>query len=196
MWRLSSDAEPMPHGHSHHNELNRVAFWLVPQRPGRMELSKVICGLAHKFSSPIFEPHVTVYSCLRSSEQTELKILAKLAQQRSSFVCQVTDICVTDRLTHALYLHLNAPSTAYQIYESFHHQVPKPSNYVFEPHLSLVYAHLNDFNQNDLIAKTIVAQRQICFDQLWAVAIPDKIQSMDDCVGWQTLLTCRLQSGE
>lgn len=186
----------MPYGHSHHNELNRVAFWLVPHRPVRVELSKVIVRLSQKFSSPIFEPHVTVYSCLRSSGQTELNILAKLAQQRAPFVCQVTDISVSDRLTQALCLHLNAPSTAYQIYESFHHQVPRPSNYVFEPHLSLVYAHLNGINQNDLMAKTIVAQRDICFDQLWAVAIPDKIQSMDDCFGWQTLMTCRLQSGE
>jgi hypothetical protein len=181
---------------SHHNELSRVAFWLVPQQKVRLELSKVICQLAQTFSSPIFVPHVTLYSCLRTSLQTELGLLAKLAQQTPSLVCQVTEQNVSDRLTQALFVHLSAPPSAYKIYENLHLQVPKPSTYAFDPHLSLLYTHLTLFHQNKLMAKTLVEQREICFDQLWAVAIPDKIEKKNDCVGWQTLLTCRLNPRE
>jgi len=174
--------------------LPRVAFWLVPQYEDRYKLSRQIDSLAERFSSPCFVPHVTLYSCFRSPDQQELAHFARLAGTFETISMRVKALDSRDRIAQALYLDLMQNDDASQLYRALHECVPRPSNYQFRPHLSLLYQHLSEDDCKTLQRDLTILVEEISFNELWAVAIPARLASLEDFYGWQTLLICRLDS--
>jgi hypothetical protein len=174
--------------------LPRVAFWVVPRLQERLLLEKMIASFAQQYSSPVFLPHVTLCSCDRSEASQELNLLALLAKSCAPFSMSVESLGSSDRLAQAFFLGLRKCKEAEYLSQSFAAEVACTANYSFEPHLSLVYQDLPMAERNKLTAGWSSPLQTICFDQLWAVAIPAKIKTLQDFYGWQPLVTCQLDS--
>jgi 2'-5' RNA ligase len=174
--------------------LPRVAFWLVPRLQERLLLGKIIASFAQQYSSPEFLPHVTLCSCDRSEARQELKLLASLAKSCAPFSMSVEASGSSDRLAQAFFLGLRKCEEAECLSQSFAAEVACAANYSFEPHLSLVYQNLPVAERNKLTTGWSSPLQTICFDQLWAVAIPAQIKTLQDFYGWQPLLACQLDS--
>lgn len=174
--------------------LTRVAFWLVPGPTERTLLGKEIASFAEQYDSPVFTPHVTLYSCERSEMQHELGLLASLSRYISPFNMSVESLGGSDRLAQTFYLGLDRCDEAEQLHQDLATGLPNTSNYSFEPHLSLIYQSLSESELQKLIDDWCSPLQTICFDQLWAVAIPAQIKTLDDFSGWQPLLVCQLDS--
>lgn len=177
-----------------HRILPRVAYWLVPQRQQRQKLQALILALAKRFSAPVFVPHVTVYTCSRSSQQQELAVLAALAGS-----CPAVTLCPVgldgkDTLTRSLFVKFTAAPVVESLHQSLHRTVPLPSSYELTPHLSLLYQVLPAAVRDVLVCETVFPRQEILFDELWAVAIPAQLKTLDDMVGWQPLMIGRLAS--
>ncbi len=174
--------------------LPRVAFWLVPGQPERKILQDLIADLAGRFSAPEFIPHVTIYSCRRSVLQEELAIMAGLAGRCPLVTLRTDGLAFSDRLTHALFVKLNSAKTLRWLREALQNELPQASIHEFEPHVSLLYQFLPASVRARLAGEIKLPMHEICFDQIWAVAIPETIHSAENLSGWQTLLSCRLAS--
>jgi 2'-5' RNA ligase len=175
-------------------DLSRVAFWLVPRRQQRQELQTLIKALAKRFSAPAFVPHVTVYSCRRSVKQHELAVMAALAGNCTAVAFGAAGIAGKDLLTQALFVKLTPDAFIRSLYRTLHSAVPYPSAYELTPHLSLLYQKLPTTVREELVRATTLPWQTFHFDELWAVAIPEQLKTLDDCVGWQPLVGCRLAS--
>lgn len=174
--------------------LPRMAIWLVPGRSQRDKLQKLIDALAKRYGAPTFVPHVTVYSCLRSQHQQELALVSKIAAKFQPVVMAAGNLSGSARLTRALFVELDLSPDAAAINAWLQRSVPLPSTYTFQPHLSLLYAHISDAERKKLSDEINLGMQQIVFDELWAVAIPRQLVSREDLLGWQLLLSCRLAS--
>lgn len=176
--------------------LPRVAIWLVPGQPERTILQHLIADLAVRFSAPRFIPHVTVYSCRRSPSQRELAVTAALAGQCPSLALRTEGLVCGDRLTRACYVRLAADTRFHRLRKSLQDALPRTPADGFEPHLSLLYQFLPATDRARLAGGIRLPVREITFDQIWAVAIPEAINKRENLLGWQTLLQCRLDSGK
>lgn len=180
--------------HGDISELPRVAFWLVPRRQERAILQSIIVALANRYSVPAFVPHVTVYTCKRTQEQRELAVMAGLARRCRPFAMQRLGLSGKDRLTQALFASLQQDAAIVELSQLMRAGVPLPSNYHIEPHLSLLYQNISEAERETLVQEIQIPLRKISFDELWAVAIPDQLNTLDDLDDWQNLLICRLDS--
>jgi len=174
--------------------LSRVAFWLVPRRQQRQKLQTLILALAERFSAPVFVPHVTFYSCRRSEQQHELAVMAALAGSCPAVTLGTVGIAGKDRLTQALFVELTADPVIRNLHLALHGSLPHPCGYDLTPHLSLLYQRLPTAVREELVRATTLPWQVLHFDELWAVAIPEQLETLDDCAGWQPLVTCRLAS--
>lgn len=169
-------------------ELPRVAFWLVPSRHERAILQSIIVSLADRCSAPAFVPHVTVYTCARTQEQRELAVMAGLARRCRIFSMQRLGLSCKGFLTQALFASLQEDTATIELSQLLHAGVPQPSNYRLEPHLSLLYQNISVTDREVLAQDIQIPLLKINFDELWAVAIPDQLMTLDDLDGWQNLL--------
>jgi hypothetical protein len=174
--------------------LPRVAIWLVPRQPERDILQAVIAALADRFSAPEFVPHATIYSCRRSTPQTELAVTAALARHCPPLTLRTAGMTFTDRLTRAFFVRLSSGKTLQWLRKALQTELRQTSIEDFEPHLSLLYQVLPVSDRTQLIEKIRLPFDEIVFDQIWAVAIPETLNATENLTGWQTLLHCRLDS--
>lgn len=172
--------------------LTRVAIWLVPREPERKILQSLITDLATRFSAPEFVPHVTVYSCQRTSPQKELAITAALAGRCPPLTLRTEGLACSDRLTRAFFVRLASDETLLWLRKSLQKELPCSSADDFAPHLSLLYHFLPLADRLKLAGETRLPCKEIIFDQIWAVAIPEAINIAEHFSGWQTLFRCRL----
>ena len=178
----------------HRRHLSRIAFWLVPTKPERRVLSREIATFAEQHASPVFLPHVTLYSCKRSDAQEELSLLASLTKHYSPVTMAVDSLGGKDRLAQAFCLKLRRNEIVEEMSRNLADSVPCPSYYSFNPHLSLIYQDLTNHQRKMLKETWISPCETIHFDQLWAVAIPSRIKEVQDFYGWQPMLICKLDS--
>lgn len=174
--------------------LPRLAIWLVPRQPERGILQALIADLADRFSAPGFVPHATVYSCRRSPLQNELAITAALARHCPALTLCTAGTASRDRLTRACFVRLGSNTTLRWLRQSLQNKLPPTAADDFEPHVSLLYQNLPETDRAKLAKEIWLPFDEICFDQIWAVAIPETIKGPENLTGWQTLLSCRLDS--
>lgn len=173
--------------------LPRVAFWLVPEQKMRERLQQQVDALARRYGSPIFLPHLTLYSCQRTPEQVELGLAAALAEQATPLSLQVLGNGTDAQLSRTLFLHFAQSGALSSLHQRLHAAVRQPSTYRLDPHLSLLYQDLSDAERDRLADELAMPLQKIRFDELRVVAIPQKLQSLQDYVGWETLLAVRLR---
>lgn len=174
--------------------LPRVAIWLVPRQPDCAILQALIADLAGRFSSPEFIPHMTIFSCRRSSLQEELAITAALARSCPPLILRTNGLAFRDSLTQALFVRLRSDNKLYWLRDSLEDKLRQTSTHDFEPHVSLLYQFLPAPVREKLAREIRLPLQEINFDQIRAVAIPETIHTTENLSGWQTLLSCRLAS--
>ncbi|NIQ09825.1 MAG: hypothetical protein GWO08_01345 [Gammaproteobacteria bacterium] len=122
----------------------------------------------------------------------ELAVAARLAASFQVLTLEIDALSGSDKLTETLFVNFQENEEIKDIYSQLHANVHSASSYELHPHLSLLYQKLTAQERDLLIEETAIGLQSIQFNELWAVAIPEQLSSLDDFRGWQTLLTCRL----
>lgn len=173
--------------------LTRVAFWLVPESGPRTTMRQLIHDFAERYRAPVFEPHVTLFSCPRTPGQEELAHLARLARGTAPLTLSVDSQAMTaDLLAKTLYLPVAEIPALESLQHSLCQTLPASSPYQFEPHLSLLYQALTEAERQQLTAEVQWSAKPVRFAELRAMAIPQQLQAVEDFLGWQPLLVARL----
>lgn len=156
----------------------KVAFWLIPS--DRDFYQSLIHDLAQRYNAPIFQPHVTLYS----GNFEHSKILEFL-QTPIDLVLPIDRIQYSNQFTKALFIQLVSTPQLNRLSQSI--QAFFGSLYSFDPHLSLIYAQLDEAEQRSLSKEIQLRDRTIHFDHLSAIEIPTPPQTRKDVEAWREI---------
>ena len=167
--------------------LERMSIWLIPCDEHKILLSKYIVELSKKLQSPVFEPHVTLYSgqISRTSVKQSLDYAAKHCKP---ITLEAKNIRTEDILTKTLYLSLKDSKDLSYLSELFKSYF-FPSSFSLDPHLSLAYKILPKSARESLVRETRLPFKDIKFSSIKAIHTPIPMKSEDDIKTWEVLFS-------
>lgn len=120
--------------------------------------------------------------------------MAALASRYPAVTMRPAGLASKERLSQCLFIGFHNNPAVYEFYKDLQDVDSHQSAFELYPHMSLLYQMLPGYLRQALIRETILPWQEIVFKELWAMAIPEKLRSLQDFVGWQPLLVCRLAS--
>lgn len=152
------------------NSMNslQVSIWLLPKDSESESLSRVIKSLAQKFDSPLFEPHVTLYSVKIPAENLiSLKEnLKNRVKDFDSLTLNLLGIGQNGALFKTLYLQLQNSKELNNLYEIIRTVLGKYGDYEIDPHLSLLYKEGLTSEEKTKSVENIEFSSEINFDKI------------------------------
>lgn len=159
------------------------ALWLLPQAQRATALKETVRTLARRFASPIFEPHVTVYSGTTRDFQQTIDHFHQLPA--APMVLEVSGFFQSGIYTQTFGLRFALHAGLRELSERMkHHAANGADHYQLNPHLSLIYANLDEPTRTSLINTTPMPQSPIVFDRL-ALITPGAVGDWRHVDSWQ-----------
>jgi hypothetical protein len=163
----------------------QLAFWLLPCERDRAALAEIIAQLAQRFGVPEFEPHVTIYAGPLGENDDAEALVNAAAEGFAPIALQPLRMMTSPVFTKTLFIEFEPGDELARMHGRLSTRVEKPSGYVLSPHLSLLYASLDDDARAGLLREISRPSAPLCFDAVCAVLVPDKIERSSDVSGWQ-----------
>ena len=147
-------------------EIARTEFtlWLTPAEPLRSALRSIIGLLAATLDAVEFEPHVTVF-CGPSTEAAARGLVQKIASRTSPVVLTADRLDQTEIFTKTLFVQFHESAPLRRMFETVKASSP-PSDYVLNPHLSLLYRKLTAVKRQELCETLAVPTGAYSFDRV------------------------------
>ena len=142
-----------------------ISLWLTPQEPLRTTLNAIVRRLARDLDAVEFEPHVTVF-CGRLSDDEAEAAASALGARFGPIQLTAERLSYTDAFTKTLFVQFQKSNKAQQLFEAARRAYLRPSDYSFNPHLSLVYKTLPKARQEQLRQTLDVPIGAYLFDQI------------------------------
>jgi hypothetical protein len=146
-----------------------IAFWLAPTSSQRRHLAAIIDWLGRELNAPSFEPHVTLYAGARNADDDVEKLLTEAAHEVGPIDLRVTAVRTSPKLFQALYLEFEPDSQSKRLYRLFQAGLRPSLQYVFKPHLSLLYKVLPATTRAALARRFDFVGQRITFEEIAAV---------------------------
>jgi hypothetical protein len=156
----------------------KVAFWLIPT--DRTFYQSLIHDLAQRYDAPIFQPHITLYS-----GNFERNRILEFLRTPIDITLEIDRIQYSDQFTKSLFIQLVSNPQLEQLSESIRTYFGSP--YSLDPHLSLIYADLDEAEKRSLSEEIRLLDRFIRFDRLTAIEVPRKPQTREDVESWREI---------
>lgn len=152
----------------------RWSVWLEPCSADTVRYRKLISKCCEKFSSPVFDPHVTLFGRVGIEPESTFSFFDDLISNHRSFSLKTIGVTTGEPPWKSLFIQLetceallNLQSNINNLFKSFRH-------YTFDPHISLAYGDLT-INQNEM--DVIALPESIRFSAVALVMTPDTIES-------------------
>lgn len=118
------------------------ALWLIPREPMFNLLAGRISALSREYSTPLFEPHVTLLSGITSQEQEILAKSRLLASSLKPVHVELGDVDYLDEYFRCLFFRIVSASPIMKAHHAAQKTFGLENEPAFEPHLSLLYGKL------------------------------------------------------
>lgn len=172
---------------------NKVAFWLIPSKENRAYFQEIIDTLSQEYEAPSFTPHVTIYSGEYELDESIKSILELASQKVQSFSLSIDKLLYTEEFTKTIFVQFYQNSLLNQISEALSCASKHPSKFTLNPHLSLIYKHLDPVNQESIIKQLKLQKTEIFFNEISAILTPEKVQTQADVESWKVICKKNLQ---
>ena len=169
----------------------RISYWLVPARPDKGRLQRIIFALANRFDAPRFEPHVTIFSGARTAEANEAEILAHATREIPEIVLHTIGVGHSQQFTQTLFLQFAPDERLRQLNHQLKQRSRGPSDYKLNPHLSLLYADL-PAETKAALTRDLMYPLAIRFNVVKAIATGSRTQTREDIEAWRVIADRRL----
>jgi hypothetical protein len=167
------------------------SFWLVPEESLKNELCSIIRELATSYDASEFDPHVTIFS--GPSDDDEVHSTARSITSRFSVVeFAPQKLSYTPKLTKTLFIKLFQSEVAAHLFNIIKESISQPSDYVLDPHLSLLYKTIPEENQMEICRTLRVPSGSYCFDGLRVIETEVPITRPEQIKRWRTVFEARL----
>jgi hypothetical protein len=163
----------------------RVSFWLLPAEEDRLIFEAIIARLAQAYDAPVFAPHVTLYSGEYADHEDPGAILPQAIQGMDSVALTVDSIRTTRAFTKTLFVQFVPSEQLHTLSDRLRQLSATPSDYRLDPHLSLLYKHMPEVDQQRAAETISLPQTQVSFDAVAGNVSPTPTRSRDDVERWE-----------
>jgi hypothetical protein len=125
------------------------SIWLMPREPAVVsELQALIRDISAQYSTPIFEPHVTLIGTVLGPRQEVLEKTASLAGKINPFTISFAEAVPFDDYFKALVVELRKTPEVMRANQTAREVFGRIGDAEYMPHLSLMYAFSEYLSQN------------------------------------------------
>jgi len=135
------------------------SLWLIPSGDAYKQLTNLISQLSERFSSPRFEPHVTLLNKILEPEEKIIDKTIQLANAIRSYDIKLTTVDYLENYFKCLFIRvekteevLGANLRAREIFDQYY--VGQNQNEEYMPHLSLMYGNFPPQTKEEIIGET------------------------------------------
>ena len=153
---------------------NRWSVWLEPCRTDTVRYRKLISEYCEKFSSPVFNPHITLFGRVGIEPESTFSFFEDLISNYASFSVNVLGVTTGEPPWKSLFIQLEVCEALLNLQAKINDLFKSFRRYTFDPHLSLAYGDLT-INQNEMDA--IPLPESIRFSGVALVMTPDTIEN-------------------
>lgn len=139
-------------------------LWLTPGEPLRSRLRSIIVDLAARLDAVEFEPHVTVF-CGPTNDAAARDLVRRIARETPPCELIAERLDHTGSFTKTLFVQFQELAAVRRIFETARAGSP-PSNYVLNPHLSLLYKTLPAVTRQELSRTTDAPRGRYAFERI------------------------------
>lgn len=161
-------------------------LWLTPCEPLRATLRSIIHRLAASLDAVEFEPHLTVY-CGPSTHAEARAVASLIARQFSPIELTADRLCHTERYTKTLFVQFQETAAVRQIFEVAAAGYSRQSDYILNPHLSLLYKTLPESERSELCETLDVPIGDYKFDRIRMVETELPIEDAGPVRRWRVV---------
>lgn len=127
------------------------SLWLIPEAVAREALSGTIADLARRLGAPSFEPHVTLIGGLGQSAPEIVAAAEKLAAATPPFQLQLARLGHSARYLRCIFYEIAGSPLLTELHARARSVFRPEKDSPFFPHLSLVYADLDEPTRRRLV---------------------------------------------
>jgi hypothetical protein len=102
----------------------------------------------------------------------------------------------TSDFTKTLFVQFHPSPRLSALSDALRQRSAKPSDYVLDPHLSLIYHSMSEEEKEKVAASLIIPEPDIYFDEVRAIATPISVRDRQDVESWKLLYRKRLEAAE
>ncbi|HEY9699522.1 MAG TPA: 2'-5' RNA ligase family protein [Trichocoleus sp.] len=171
----------------------KVSFWLIPAEEDREVLQEMIDHLAETHDAPFFAPHLTLYSGEYADDADLSDVIRSSAQGIRAVTLAIDGLQHTEEYQKSLFIQFRSSKILAQIATALQRQASKRSKFTLDFHLSLLYGSLSEAQKQDIITKLDLTKQQIVFNEIWAIAISDQVETTEDVESWKVLCSVKMR---
>jgi 2'-5' RNA ligase len=168
-----------------------IAYWLCPAEPARRQVAALIKDFATRFDAPIFEPHVTIYVTSAKHEKPAA-VLENVLKNCRAFRLAVRRIDYSDAFTKTLFVQFAANPELSRLTQDFRRASLSRSDYQLNPHLTLIYKHMDNETKRQLAASITLPFEEATFDIVKAIQSRAEIKSRKEVEAWRVVAERKL----
>ncbi len=129
------------------------SIWLKPAGEVRAGLAGIISRLSREYSTPLFEPHVTLIGGLTGQEEELIAQTRQLAGQLRPFVVQLGEVGRLDEFYRCLFIRVQETEPVMKANAQARKVFQRESDDKYMPHLSLLYGNLPPAVKEEIMAQ-------------------------------------------
>jgi putative hydrolase of the HAD superfamily len=140
-----------------HRKASHYSVWLMPTGEVRRQLAEAILDLSREYSTPPFEPHVTLAGGIVGPAQEVVSKMADLASRIQPFTVRLTEVAGLDDYFRCLFIRVATTRSLMSANKAAREVFNLAKQPAFMPHLSLLYGNLPSSVKERIV--TSLAQR-------------------------------------
>lgn len=129
------------------------SLWLMPSGDVYKDLAKIISQLSRGYSTPNFEPHITLLSQLTRPEEEILAKTSQLTTLLRPFEVKLTAVDYLDEYLGCLFIRIEETEEVIQANLKAREVFNRQDDPKYMPHLSLMYGNLAPKIKEKIIAE-------------------------------------------
>ena len=127
------------------------AIWLTFEKEDEDYLEKIINKLSKKYNSILFKPHITIWGLTDIELNKIIKTCKNIAIEIQSFNVEFLNISHSKKFWKTVFVNLKINNNMIKIYNNLENEFQKNINYIFEPHISLIYKNMQEGNKKEIL---------------------------------------------
>lgn len=144
-------------------------LWLMPEQKTFDRLHKIIQELSRRHGTPLFEPHVTLVSGLRGSDEELMSAIEQFAGGVSPLATALDGMDYTHGFFTALFIRTEITPEFVELNTRARALLKPFGQGSYEPHLSLLYGEITVEEKERIIEELNHLPKSITLDRLQLV---------------------------
>lgn len=135
--------------------MNKYAFWLIPEEEVFTEMQKVIIKYSQKYNTPVFIPHLTILSGVKSTDNRVVKDIHAISNQNKPFKLELGKVEFSTTYFQCVFVRIKTRAQLLNTHIGLREKFGYKEEHVYMPHASLVYGDF-DMETREKICSEIV----------------------------------------